>query len=606
MALIKESRLLIFSALLLFVCSSHAADTILYNGRIVTVDSEFAIAEAVAITDGRIVQVGDDREIRALATSATKLVDMGGKVVFPGFIDTHPHMIHVGSGRAAVSLFGVKSVEEIKQRIAERVKTNRKGQWIFATSIGDPRGVRELPGLLQEQRWPTRYDLDEVAPDVPVYIPTPWGGPKPAILNSKALELMEISAATPTFDKGIEIVRDEETGEPNGQIIGMHAYNWNPYFSKISRFAPRYPTPRLAEGVEHQIGNLNSRGVTAVYESHFLTEVNIATIQYLLDHDRLNMRMKLAPELVGTNWKPISAIDDWIRVLKEKESDPTTGTRQGRRSLGTDMLTIPNGDRVKMLGATLSSDGPISFGKAMMNVPYWNMNGDPASTDLPLSVETITAVAMLAAKYDLRMTFPVGGDRMADAVLDALEIVDVEYPLKGKGWVIGHTPYMTQERLQRISNLGLHVTANSNSEFKLTKAIYQLTFRDAADDMAMINTPWRWMLDSGVTAAQSTDNVFADPMFTLWQSLKRATETPDETLMSESKIITRQEAIRLHTINGARVLMWDDEIGSIEAGKFADLVVLDTDILTCPLDDIRDAKVLATLLGGQVVHGKLD
>ena len=586
--------------LLLCACGSHAADTILYNAKIVTVDGDFSIAEAVAIDDGRILKVGGNREIRKLATETTNVVDMDGKAVFPGFIDTHPHMIHVGSGRAAVSLFGVSSVEEIKQRIAARVKTNPEGQWIFATSIGDPRGVRELPLLLQERRWPTRYDLDAVAPDVPVYIPTPWGGPKPAILNSKALEIMGISAETPLFDKGIEIVVDAETGEPNGQIIGMHAYNWNPYYAKISGFAPKYPTAVLADGVAGHIQNLNSRGVTAVYESHFLTPTNIETIEYLLNHDRLNMRMKLAPELLGAQWKPPPAIEVWVKALKSKETGSPTDAED------TVVTTIENGDMVKMLGATLSSDGPISFGKAMMNVPYWNMHGDPASTELPLSVETITIVAKIAAKYNLRMTFPVGGDHMADAVLEALEVVDQEYPLNGKNWVLGHTPYMTQERLQRILNLGMHVTANSNSEYKLTKKIYAETFRDRAEDMTKINTPWRWILDSGVTTAQSTDNVFADPMFTLWQSLKRATEAPEETVMTESKKISREEAIRLHTVNGARVMMWDNELGSIEAGKFADLVVLDTDILACPLDDIRNTKVLATLVGGRVVHGALD
>jgi len=113
------------------------------------------------------------------------------------------------------------------------------------------------------------------------------------------------------------------------------------------------------------------------------------------------------------------------------------------------------------------------------------------------------------------------------------------------------------------------------------------------------------LLDADITAAQSTDNVFADPMFTLWQSLKRATEEPGETLMSPGKKITREEGIRLQTINGAKILFWDDEIGSIESGKFADLVVLDTDILTCHLDDIKEAKVLATFLNGELVHGSL-
>jgi predicted amidohydrolase YtcJ len=604
--MIVPGRLILLAYFCLAASTSLAADIILYNGNVVTVDKKFRVAEAIAIADGRIVEVGSNRKVRKLAEENTTMVDLQGKTVTPGFIDTHPHMIHVGSGSAAVYLGRAKSIEDIKQALAERVARTRPGRWIFTTSIGDSREVRELPGSLAENRWPSRYDLDEVAPDNPVYIPTPWGGPKPAILNSLALELMGITKDTPAFDKGIEIEKDAETGEPTGIIHGMHAYNWNPYFSKISRFTPRYPIPRLAEGLQRHIGVLNSRGLTAVYESHFLTESNVETVQYLLDRDRLNIRMKLALELVGAAWKPANVIGDWIRVLKEKETDPTVGTRQGRRVLGTEILTIPSGDKVEMLGATLSADGPTSFGKARMNVPYWDMNGDPATEDLPISVEKITQAAMLAARHDLRMNFPVGGDRMADAVLEALEEVNETYPLQGKNWVIAHTPYMSEERLQRIRDLGLNITANSNSEYKMTRSLYKETFRDLADDMAAINTPWRWILDSGVTAAQSTDNVFADPMFTLWHALKRGSEDPGDSLLSSGKKISREEAIRLQTIYGAAVLMWDDEIGSVEAGKFADLVILDTDILECSLDDIKDAKVLGTFLGGELVYGDLD
>ena len=569
--------------LLMIATTGFAADTILYNGKIVTVDSDFTIAEAVAIADGRILQVGSNSDVRQLAGPETRQIDLAGKTVTPGFVDTHPHMIHVGSGAANVVLANVKSIADILDKIAKRVASTPEGEWIFASSIGNPRNVRDLPDSLEEQRWPTRYDLDKVAPVHPVYIATPWGGPKPAVLNSRALELMGITADTPEFDNGIQIVRDEASGEPNGLILGMHAYNWNPYYAKISGFAPRHPVATLAEGVERHISAFNSRGLTAVYESHYVTDTNIETVRYLLDNDRLNIRLKLAPELRGAQWQPASAIEAWLSNLNESPA-------------------IPNGDKVQMLGATLSSDGPISFGKAMMTVPYWNMDGEPASTKLPLTAEQITNAMRLAAKHDIRMNFPVGGDRMADTVLDALEDVNDVYPLKGRNWLIAHTPYMTRERLERIEKLGLDVTANSNGEYTMTRTIYDLTFKDLADNMVSINTPWRWLLDSGVVAAQSTDNVFAYPMFTLWQSLKRATEAPGETLMSPGKTISREEGLRLQTINGARILQWDDEIGSIEGGKFADLVVLDTDILTCELDDIRDARVLATYLGGELVY----
>lgn len=570
--------------LLLSVSNSFAVDTVLFNGKVITVDSEFSIAEAIAITDGRIALVGSDREIRELADPDTTLIDLSGKTVVPGFIDTHPHMIHVGSGAANVVLAEVESIADILQLIADRVATTPEGEWIRTSSIGNPRNVRALPGALQEHRWPTRYDLDKVAPDNPVYIPTPWGGPKPAVLNSLALELLDISADTPAFDKGIEIIKDEHTGKPNGLIRGMHAYNWNPYYAKISTLVPQQPVSSLADGVEQHVAAFNSRGLTAVYESHYLTETNIETIAYLLDRDRLNIRVKLAPELRGAQWQSSEAIEGWLTNLQAA-------------------APVADSELAQMLGATLSSDGPVSFGKAMMNVPYWNMDGEPASTNLPLSVEQITKVAMLAARLDVRMNFPVGGDRMADTVLEALEAVNETYRLNGRHWVIAHTPYMTRQRLQRIKALGLDVTANSNSEYKLTREIYELTYRDLADEMAMINTPWRWIIDSGVVAAQSTDNVFAAPMFTLWQSLKRASEAPGEVLMTPSKAISREEALRLHTIDGAKILQWDDEIGSIEPGKFADLVILDTDILNCELDAIRSTKILATYLGGRLVFG---
>ena len=355
-------------------------------------------------------------------------------------------MIHVGSGPANVVLADVSSITEIQQKIAERVKNTPPGEWIFTSSIGNPRQVAALPGSLTEKRWPTRAELDAAAPQHPVFIPTPWGGPKPAFLNSLALEIMGIDAATPTFDQGIEI-RKDEAGEPTGLINGMHAYNYNPYYAKIMGFAPKHPPEKLAPGIAQHIHAFNSRGLTAVYESHFLTPVNISVIQHLLDREQLNIRMKLAPEYWGTRWHPEDQMEAWMVSLKARENGAENPPEP-------EILTIRNNDLVQMLGTTVSSDGPISFGKAMMTVPYWNMDGEPAYTDLPLSVEQIRKVAMLAAKHDVRMNFPVGGDRMADTVIEALEAVNETYPLKGKHWLIAHTPYMTAARLQRIVDLG--------------------------------------------------------------------------------------------------------------------------------------------------------
>ena len=134
-------------------------DTIFYNAKVVTVDEDFSIAEAVAIGGGKFLKVGGNKEVRTLADSDTKEIDLKGKMIVPGFIDTHPHMIHASMGRTtSASLSGLRSIEAIKKRIAEWVEKTPPGEWVLTSPIGDPPYFFSFPEVLEEKRWPTRWD----------------------------------------------------------------------------------------------------------------------------------------------------------------------------------------------------------------------------------------------------------------------------------------------------------------------------------------------------------------------------------------------------------------------------------------------------------------
>ncbi|MDH5696403.1 MAG: amidohydrolase family protein, partial [Dehalococcoidia bacterium] len=166
-------------------------------------------------------------------------------------------------------------------------------------------------------------------------------------------------------------------------------------------------------------------------------------------------------------------------------------------------------------------------------------------------------------------------------------------------WVIQHIPMPSQDNINKCKELEVAITTVSNFEFARGP---ETSLKKLGIDYLAMFVPFRRWLDTGVLVAQSTDGEHYQPMFTIWQSLKRISGRTGEEFINANKEITREEALRLYTINGAQVLFWEDKLGSIEVGNLADLVVLDNDILTCPLDEIKDTKVLMAMVGGEVVY----
>jgi predicted amidohydrolase YtcJ len=256
-------------------------------------------------------------------------------------------------------------------------------------------------------------------------------------------------------------------------------------------------------------------------------------------------------------------------------------------------------DQLKISGVTVSIDGPSQLGVSVMNKPYLDPYGNETTGVQQIETDKLKEICLLAAKYNIRMNVEVGGDKATDIALEAYEEVNKEINIKDRSWVLQHIQHPSMDHIEKCRELGVAVTTASNFEYSKGEETY---VKRLGGDYCERAIPLRRWLDARVLVSQSTDGAHYQPMFTIWNSLKRIDGRTGKSLMTPDKEITREEAIRLYTINGAKVLFWEDKLGSIEEGKLADLVVLENDILTCPLDEIKETSVLMTMVGGKIVH----
>jgi predicted amidohydrolase YtcJ len=566
------------------------ADTLLLNGKVVTVDKSFSIAQAVAIKDGKFIAVGANKDIKAYAGPKTKKVDLKGKMVLPGFIDSHPHLLTMASKNITLDVARIKSIEDIKKRIAEAVKAKKPGEWVLCSAVGEPPDYMAGTTYFDEKRWPTRGDIDEVAPNNPVLIQgivSIWS-PHPAIMNSAGLKLLGITRETPDEPKGLIIIKNPQTGEPNGQLERAHFWNYGRLFWRLLGMLPRPTFEQSLNGVKAGMQRWNAVGVTAGYEGHVTDLPDIRILKELDNRKDLTMRMLFAYEVPKALDKaPIEEVEKWIR---EKAS------YSAGRGIGNDWLRVG--------GITASLDGPVQLGVAVMRAPYIGPFGEETEGVQMFSTERLKEICLLAAKHDVRMNIQFAGSKTTDIGLEAVEYANSKFPVKGKRWILQHVQHPTPEQVKRYAELGLYSTTVVGFEYTKGKETFVRRMNTTSTEIIDTLMPFRWFFDAGAVIGNSTDGAHYEPMWNIWDLLTRMDGRTGEIVMTPVKKITREEAIRLSTIENAKVLWWEDRIGSIETGKLADLAVIDTDILKCPVNDIKKAKVLTTVVGGNVVYGE--
>ena len=569
-----------FGSMALAAVQDPAPDKILVNGKIVTVDKNFSIVEAVAVKDGRFVGVGSNQEIGSLAGPGTEVIDLHGKTVVPGFIDGHAHMDREGLKFAYPSLDGVRSIDDILKVIEREVQTKKPGEWVVTMPIGDYPFFSNVPGILKEKRFPNRRDLDKVSPNNPVYIRSIWGywdkPPIASIANSYALRLAGITRdPQPPYD-GITIEKDPATGEPTG-VISEKSFVPSVEFS-LMKVVPRFTHEIRVAGLKESMKRYNAVGTTSTYEGHGISSEVIRAYKELWAKGELTVRSHLL--ISPTPGKAVKPdLDEMIRDWAAYADGP---------GFGDDMLRIS--------GIFLQSGGSPHVARLRIGEgPYTAWAAYYVDAPTP---EQFRNTAEVSAKYGLRVNAITADQKSLDATLAAYEDVNKTFSLPGRRWVVEHLLEVTPKNIEQMKQLGVIPTVIPTKQVSISGIARLKTMpQEKQANLA----PYKSMIEAGLPLVLASDNVPINPFNTLWAAVARKDWQSGE-LCTPAEKLSREQALRAMTINGAYLSFQENVKGSIEKGKYADLAVLNKDYLTVPEDEIRDIKVLMTIVGGKIVH----
>jgi predicted amidohydrolase YtcJ len=557
--------------------AAPSADLILSNAKVITVDRDFTIAQAIAIAGDRILAVGRNDTMEAHTAPETRVVDLQGRTVTPGLIDGHAHMDREGLKSVYPALGPVRSIRDIQDRIAELARATPRGEWIVTMPIGDPPYYFDVPDILAEKRWPTRQELDVAAPNNPVFIRSIWGFwrhslPLVSIANTEALRRAGITRDTVSPVASLTIEKDG-AGEPTGVFVEREMQPlaeliWFRQFFGFTR-ADRARALRVSMQAYH------AYGTTSVFEEHGVANEVIRAYKDVYRDGALTMRSALA---FSPNWKaagnaPLGPfIEAWAGWLAEPV-------------LGDDWLKV-TGLYIN-IGKRQSDDLRASAS------PYTGWAGFNYDTGLPR--EQLQELLLHLASNDIRA---ICNANISPGLIDLLSEVDREVALKGRRWIIGHISLLSPKDIEKIVQMGLLVTPHTN-QFIYKEA--RATQAKLPPDRQRENTPLRDLLDAGVKVGLVTDNVPISMLWPIWQSIARQDRVTDERVSPE-QTLTRAEALRCATHNNAFLTFDEDRKGSLEPGKLADMAVLSADPLTVEEVGIRNVRSLMTMVGGQIVY----
>jgi len=548
-------RLALAFSLLASPALAQPADLVLRGGHIITVDGGWHIVEAVAIKDGRFLSVGNDAAIAHHVGAGTQVVELAGKTVVPGLIDSHLHQLFAALNGPAVQLLGIKTIAGVQTAIADRVKRTEPGKWVIASS-----GWHE--SILLEGRMPTRFELDKVAPDNPVFIPR---GGHVVTVNTKALDLAGITKSTPNPEGGV-IVRDERTGEATGVLLENAA-------NLIRKTLPP-PPGNMRELLKLAMADLNSYGIVGVVEPGVNEQ---QMLLYRAAHDAGEMTVRT---------------DVLYRALRKAEVEKGIAAIKAQK----------NDDMLRFVGIKFLLDGGVEGGR--MNWPYRLVPGeqtDPTYRGVLLlppggEDEYVEGLKLIAAAGLQAQTHAVG-DHTIDVVVRSYARVDKERPIRDLHWTVMHLFQPSDSALKEMAAIGIMATMQDHPVL-----LGQNQRRWWGDERAAYAIPIREAIDAGIVVGGGTDGpvVPVDPFLSMWWMTTR--QVLNGYVLGKQHAITQKEALTLYTINNARIQGVDKDRGSIESGKLADLAVLSQDITSVAPDAIRNTKALMTVVGGKIVY----
>jgi len=555
------------------------ADLVILNGNIITMDTNNSIVDAVACKDKKFLAVGSNEKVRAYIGKHTNIIDMEGKTVTPGFVDSHFHFYGGGRRARSVDLRYVRTMDDLIDELRKKAETLPQGRWIQGFGYNESK--------LKEKRFPNRYDLDKASTEHPISV-TRQGGHDGIRVNSLALELAGITKDTPDPPLPSLIERDIETGEPLGNLRELGAQPVNQLIAQ----EPAMTREELKEGLRDTIELMLSWGITSIQEPGAPMDFLPLYQEMLRDGEFLirNSFLISAPSMGrsyerGERYKV--AVDLSVEVGLQS-------------SFGNDHL--------KFAGIKLGHDGSMSAGNCAVYEPYLNYPTPDNygvihgySNEQMENGEALADFAPLVIKlHNAGMRCGIGaiGDRGIDFFLDAIEMAHNQNPREDVRHSLEHCSLPTMEALKRMKRLG--VTSSTSVGFGWELGDQHRGFMGM--ERMKRYMPMKSFKEIGIVASGNADwsVCSANVMEGIHVCVNRTSETGQD--LSQNQAISVMDALRVYTWNGAYITHEEDIKGSIEPGKYADMTVLDRDILTCDTAEISDIKVLTTFIDGEIVY----
>jgi len=549
------------------------ADLILTNGKLVTVDEVFSIHSAMAIQGDRILAVGREEDLEQYQGPNTRRVDLHGKTVMPGLIDSHTHPAGAAVTEFDHEIPSMESIEDVLSYIRSRTETVEDGEWIWVSQVFLTR--------LKEQRYPSREELDRVAPDHPVVFRT---GPD-ASVNSLALKLSGIDENWKVDDGGPgHAEKDPSTGKLTGILRSCTRYLKGKNSARVPSGEER------AEWVKRLLADYSAVGITSFGERDASPD-EVDLYKALRSRNELNSRVYLS--LHVDTIQPITEIRRRIREVADsplRSADPMLRLRAVKTYLDGGMLTG---------SAYMLEPWGVSNLYGILDPDYRGMQFIPD--------EKLVEIMATCFENDVQFMAHSVGDGAVTAFINSCAQLRGRFNIREKRPVICHSNFMTEDAVRRVADMGILVDIQPAWLYLDGRT---LEHHFGYDRMSWFQ-PLRALFAAGAIAGGGSDHMqklgsfrsinFYNPWMGMWVAITRTARWLDNPLHPEHAL-SRVEAIRYYTVNNAYILFAEKELGSLEPGKLADFIVLEEDILTCPIDRIREMKVEQTYVGGRLVH----
>ena len=551
--------------------SAVAPAAVFYNGKIATVNANFDMVEAVAVNEGRIVALGLNDDIQSLASDETQLVDLQGKTVLPGFYDNH---VHLSFGSApdpnALDLWEATTMDEVLTGIREKAAEVPKGEWIRAELAY----TTDIPHPFPEKKAPTRWDLDQAAPDHPVMLVR---GAHLTVVNS--LGLREANITKDTKAPGGVIDRDAE-----GELTGK--FREGPARKLITRVMP--PTPRRDPETAKAELRRFLEGLLAVG----ITSVNAAGVvltspdQWRWVQDTYDRWGETLPRLtVQARLSPgFDRFDDLETsvetTIQELESMP--------------FHTGFGNDRLKVGAIKMSIDGAYSGPTSWLLPPY---PSEDYEAGIRIPEEAFYPVAKRGHELGWQLGIHCIGDGAIQMCVNSMEKILQESPrADARPYIHHYTVLPPEETLQKTAELGIMVATQPNWVYSKMQFAPDIVSGERLET----SQPQKSLLDQGIRLSYGSDGMPHGPMYGIYGAVTR--KNSDGNVYGPGERVSLEQAIRGYTTETAYMTFDEEDRGSLEVGKLADMIVLAEDIFTVDPDRIKDIGIEQTIVGGEIVH----